>query len=76
MLIISLLRVWDQVKVIAAYGACLALLLGGVRLAQYEDPPGMPWVSLVGMIAFPIGCLFVLSSVCAAAWVTMRLARR
>ncbi|GEM_PF-5109196 len=76
MLIIGLSRTWDRVKMIAAYAACLALLMGGVRLAQYEDPPGAQWASLVGMIAFPLGCVFVLSSVCAAAWVTMRRIKR
>lgn len=39
MLIIGLARTWDRVKMITASAACLALLMGGVRLAQYEDPP-------------------------------------
>lgn len=76
MLIIRLSRTWDRVKMIAAYAACLSLLMGGVQLAQYEDPPSAQWVSLVGMVAFPLGCIFVLSSVCAAAWVTIRHIKR
>lgn len=76
MLIIRLSRTWDRVKMIAAYAACLSLLIGGMHLAQYEDPPGAQWVSLVGMVAFPIGCIFVLSSICAAVWVTIRHIKR
>lgn len=76
MLIIRLFRTWDRVKLIAAYAACLALMMGGMRLAQYQDPPGSLWVSLVGMVAFPLGFVFVLSSVCTAAWVTMRHLKR
>jgi hypothetical protein len=76
MLIIRLSRTWDRVKLIATYAACLSLLMGGVQLAQYEEPPNAQWVSLVGMVAFPLGFIFVLSSVCAAAWVTIRHIKR
>jgi len=76
MLIVRLARTWDRVKMIATYAACLSLLMGGVRLAQYEDPPSAQWISLVGMVAFPLGCLIVLSSVCAAALVTIRHIKR
>ena len=75
-MIIRLFRIWDRLKMLAAYVACLALLIGGVRIAQYEDPPGLPWASLVGMAAFPLGCVFILSSVCAAAWVTRHYIKR
>lgn len=76
MLIVRLSRTWDRVKIFAAYAACLVLLGGGVRLAQYKDPPDVPWISLVGMVAFPLGCVFVLSSIGAAAWVTVRHIKR
>lgn len=75
-MIIRLLRTWDRLKMLAAYVTCAALLIGGVRIAQYEDPPGVPWVSLVGMVAFPLGCVFILSSVCGAAWVTKHYFKR
>lgn len=61
-----------RIKLIAIYCGCLCLFLAAIPLIRYEDPPGLLFVSLVNMIAFPAGCIFILVSLGTAAWVTMQ----